>query len=174
MRLSRFKLKALSFASGVGLTYSATATQLANNDIYPYCNVFAQDVCFGVDRGDELTMRLPFDFITYDFKLEGGLSGQIYSGNHANISGAPFADQALQCIDEGRSCSFASPFGRGIWLLYISKAGSQTEVRIPEFRKETVERGMKFLDGFRVCDASSEMPVCSHQKAFGDLSALVP
>jgi|GEM_PF-3011392 len=158
---------------GFGLTYSATARQPVHNDVYPYCNFFARDVCFGVAQGDELTMRVPSDFITYDFKLADGISGQIYSGSHANISGAPFAEQAFRCIDEGRRCDFASHWRSGIWLLHISKDGGQTEVRIPELGPGTFERAMKFLDGFRACETSSEMPVCGHQKAFGDLSALL-
>ena len=87
---------------------SAEKHSTQQQSAYPHCNVYADIACFGIASGDEVTMRRPADFSLFDIRLAGGAVGTVYVGEHADISNAPFRNEAEQCIDTEKRCVFVS------------------------------------------------------------------
>jgi hypothetical protein len=59
-----------------------TASVGANNNLYPYCNVFIGTACFGMKSGDAYKYTSQVDFTLYEIKLSSEDEVNIYSGYH--------------------------------------------------------------------------------------------
>lgn len=49
---------------------------------YSYCNIFENDFCIGIARGDKITVSQTMDFRHYDILLANGASLSMYYGRH--------------------------------------------------------------------------------------------
>lgn len=145
---------------------SAEGRSADQHGAYPYCNVYADIACFGIANGDQVTMSLPADFLVYDFKLNGGVVGTIYVGNHANISDAPFRKEVEECVDSERRCNFVSHENSGIWAIYVNESGTQLELRIRGLEDSQGARARDFISGFRACTTQSGGITCKPESMF--------
>jgi hypothetical protein len=145
---------------------SAEKHSTQQQSAYPYCNVYADIACFGIASGDEVTMRRPADFSLFDIRLAGGAVGTVYVGEHADISDAPFRNEAEQCIDTEKRCVFVSRANGGLWAIYIKASGTQLEVRIPQLGQAQEARAVDFLSGFKECATQIGSIICETTPLF--------
>lgn len=90
MSIPHFTVLLLSLVSSMSSAIAATAeTRVARHEPYVYCNVYAADACFGVARGDRLTMEPRIDFVVYEVSFSFGRTAVIYSGFNPRIGEDP-------------------------------------------------------------------------------------
>lgn len=145
-----------------------------------YCNVYAEDFCFGIDRDEILTMQIPIDFVLYDIKFKDGGSVLIYYGTSPeNIS-----DQdTLLTSSKHQPSKFQYSMYRttnGQYRLlceisihrkteyYETDTSEFVDIHLYGVTKDNVSKFNEFLTGFRRCSGSDTGVTCTKEQLFED------
>lgn len=143
----------------------AMADELEPHTRYIYCNVYAASACFGVARGDVLTMRMPVDFTTYELELVDGTKVLIYSG---------YNPTQVSAVNGSASKSYAVPAGTYEYLLTADDIHVITytpnDVELPLLQVVVDQDGesepgliVGFLNSFRPCEGDGYGVACSKE-----------
>lgn len=134
-----------------------------------FCNVYLRDICFGIAQGDELTMRLPADYLLYEVRLKNGASIFIYNGfNPERPAASEIHKKPCITATPGGECHFfVSNEKNEINVYYESiESGLTTHIFTRNFHAETADEIKSFIDNMRACKKSSGGIHCSDVRPF--------
>lgn len=171
-RSNLFVLAVVSLAGvavSVGLNAKGRKTTVPHG-LYPYCNVYLTNLCFGTGPGDVLVKKVPFDYVTYDIKLSTGAYVSIFEGN--NVSD-PFRGKKPNLCDHklGNRCEFIYSLKEYV-LMYQASANSTIVVihisGIDDSNRKSVE---SFVSNFRPCSPIDQSEECANISLFAGVGS---
>lgn len=141
-----------------------------------YCNIYLDTLCFGVKRGDVLTMQIPVDFVLYDIKFHAGGHVRIYYGdNPSDVEENEVLVKREGDIDAGELSLYRVKEDR--YRIICRKSDSDKGIKgwlepimdmdINGITSENYRSYNDFLFDFATCKTKENNVVCSGESAFG-------
>lgn len=139
---------------------------------YLFCNVYLDEACFGISAGEELRMSIPSDYIRYDVKLAGGLSGVVYFGSNPDVIDATLKQEFETCSEGSKVCSFAtvSMPKSSIEAIYSGdRSHDSVHVLLSGISESNKMFANEFIENFRGCERINSSLKCRDSRIFRGL-----
>ena len=161
-----FALVVLAMFCG-GPTSSRAADVSSHQSRYIYCNVYLDDVCFGIASGDALDMRIPADFVLYTVSLGTGVKVEIYSGDNPQDD-AFNSPQIKHCTptDSTGKCLYVKSRGTFDLLYQANPNASFLHLHLTGIQASNADDINDFLANFRGCKPVDQSIQCTNERIF--------
>lgn len=159
---------ALLFSAPLVVGCSSVPRSSANaRTVFPYCNVYTGNACFGIHRGDKVVTSPLHDYVLYDVTLSDGTKARIYSGYNPDKSRFEGGSPCQQGGNTEQCAMVRSP--TSVDLLY-GRNGDYLDVHVEASGDSMAGQHVRnFIQSFRPCEEDGAGLRCAEVRIFSGL-----
>jgi hypothetical protein len=132
------------------------------NGPYTYCDVILSDACFGIARGDKLSMEFIIDFYLYKVTFTSGRTAVIYHGFNPNIDDKDTTVFQPCALKNGFSSCKQRQFNNGGYELVARRDEESLIIHVTiSGGSKGKEESISFLNNVRACKRVNHSITCS-------------
>ncbi|SEO67521.1 hypothetical protein SAMN02800692_1739 [Luteibacter sp. UNC138MFCol5.1] len=135
--------------------------------VFPYCNVYTANACFGIGRGGKVVTSPLHDYVLYDVTLSDGAKARIYSGYNPDKSRF---ERASPCRQGGTTDQCSMVRSRTSIDLLYGRDGEYLDVHVEASGDSMAGQHIRnFIQSFRPCEEDGAGLRCAEVRIFSGL-----